>query len=207
MRNSASAKSSAVSAIALALDSGARANCAPEGAKLGTDRNDRLETLPTGPGQYDVGYCKPPEASRFKPGQSGNPKGRPRGARNKMPALNEEHLKAIVIREAYRPIKVREGKMQISTSIAEALVRSLAVNAARGQPRAQQMFLKMLSETERANKATMDGVHVDLDVVGMGEWFGPCDAQIGAAIEFAIPIDLVFKRSGHVLGDWRRPAC
>ena len=27
-----------------------------------------------------VGFCRPPEASRFKRGMSGNPKGRPRGA-------------------------------------------------------------------------------------------------------------------------------
>ena len=30
----------------------------------------------------DVGYGKPPRHSRFKKGQSGNPKGRPRGSRN-----------------------------------------------------------------------------------------------------------------------------
>ena len=29
-------------------------------------------------GDYEVGYGKPPKHSRFKPGQSGNPKGRPR---------------------------------------------------------------------------------------------------------------------------------
>lgn len=28
------------------------------------------------------GYCKPPEAHRFRPGQSGNPRGRPKGSRN-----------------------------------------------------------------------------------------------------------------------------
>ena len=27
---------------------------------------------------YDIGWCKPPVATRFKPGQSGNPKGRPK---------------------------------------------------------------------------------------------------------------------------------
>ena len=27
---------------------------------------------------YEVGYGKPPKATRFKKGQSGNPKGRPR---------------------------------------------------------------------------------------------------------------------------------
>ncbi len=30
----------------------------------------------------EVGYGKPPKAARFKKGQSGNPKGRPRGSRN-----------------------------------------------------------------------------------------------------------------------------
>lgn len=30
----------------------------------------------------EVGYGKPPKATRFKKGQSGNPKGRPRGSRN-----------------------------------------------------------------------------------------------------------------------------
>ena len=29
-----------------------------------------------------VGYGKPPKLTRFKPGQSGNPRGRPRGALN-----------------------------------------------------------------------------------------------------------------------------
>jgi len=31
---------------------------------------------------YKVGYRKPPERTRFRPGQSGNPKGRPKGVRN-----------------------------------------------------------------------------------------------------------------------------
>ena len=29
-----------------------------------------------------VGYRRPPVGTRFRPGQSGNPRGRPRGARN-----------------------------------------------------------------------------------------------------------------------------
>ncbi len=32
--------------------------------------------------EYKVGYCRPPLANRFRPGQSGNPRGRPKGARN-----------------------------------------------------------------------------------------------------------------------------
>ena len=32
--------------------------------------------------QYKVGYKRPPVSTRFKPGSSGNPKGRPKGQRN-----------------------------------------------------------------------------------------------------------------------------
>lgn len=36
-----------------------------------------------------VGYKKPPKHSQFKPGQSGNPKGRPKGARNQDTIVTE----------------------------------------------------------------------------------------------------------------------
>jgi Family of unknown function (DUF5681) len=91
-----------------------------------------------------------------KPGQSGNPKGRPKGARNKRPALNEERLKAIIIDEAYRTIKVSEGRRQITITMAQAVIRALTVNAARGQLRSQQIFARLLSDVESANKALND---------------------------------------------------
>ena len=37
---------------------------------------------PKSPRHYEVGYGRPPQAAQFKPGQSGNPKGRPKGAKN-----------------------------------------------------------------------------------------------------------------------------
>ena len=40
--------------------------------------------------------------------------------------------------------------------MAKAVVRALAINAARGQLRSQQLFATLLSETERANKASND---------------------------------------------------
>lgn len=107
-------------------------------------------------GSYEVGYGKPPADSRFKPGQSGNPKGRPRGARNKRPALNEERLKGIILDEAYREITVRDGDRNVTVPMAQAIVRALAVNAAKGQHRAQRLFAEMLATTERQNKALAD---------------------------------------------------
>lgn len=105
---------------------------------------------------YKVGYAKPPAATRFRPGQSGNPRGRPRGAKNKTPTLNEERLKDIILQEAYRTIKVRDGEKSVTVPIAQAVVRSLAVNAAKGQHRAQQLFAQLLGATEAANKRLHD---------------------------------------------------
>jgi hypothetical protein len=105
---------------------------------------------------YEVGYGKPPVASRFAKGQSGNPKGRPRGAKSKRPALNEERLKDIILDEAYRDITVRDGGRSVTVPMAQAIVRAMAVNAAKGQHRAQRLFAEMLAATERQNKALAD---------------------------------------------------
>lgn len=108
------------------------------------------------PTSYQVGYGKPPVTTRFKPGQSGNPKGRPRGARNRLPALNEERLKGIILQEAYRTIKVREGEKNITVPIATAVVRAVAVNAAKGNNRAALLFTQMVRVVEDQNKALHD---------------------------------------------------
>lgn len=106
--------------------------------------------------EYDVGYARPPVATRFQPGRSGNPCGRPKGAKNKLPKLNEERLKSIILAEAYRTIKVRDGDRNISIPIAQAVVRSLAVNAAKGRHRAQRLFAELLNATETSHKRLHD---------------------------------------------------
>lgn len=54
----------------------------------------------------DVGYGRPPRAYQFKPGQSGNPKGRPKGAKNEATILHELLNRKIPIREAGRTRKI-----------------------------------------------------------------------------------------------------
>jgi hypothetical protein len=48
---------------------------------------------------YKVGYSKPPKHTRFKPGQSGNPKGRKPGRKNVMTLLEETLFDTVKVRE------------------------------------------------------------------------------------------------------------
>lgn len=125
---------------------------------MGSRDPKRALTVRPPAGDYDVGYGKPPTHSRFSPGRSGNPSGRPRGSRNKQAqaALNDERLKTIVLEEAYRSISINDAGGQISIPMVQAVVRSLAVNAAKGNQRAQRLFTQLVTATERDNKRLHD---------------------------------------------------
>lgn len=60
----------------------------------------------------EVGYGKPPRAHQFKSGQSGNPKGRPKGSKNESTILKEVLSEKISLRQPNgrtRKIPVLEG--------------------------------------------------------------------------------------------------
>ena len=76
--------------------------------------------------------------------------------KNRLPALNEERLKDIVIAEAYRTIKVKDGTKDVSVPMAQAVMRSIAVNAVRGDQRSQKMFTDLVNTTEAKNKKLYD---------------------------------------------------
>ena len=101
-----------------------------------------------------VGYGKPPIASQFKPGISGNPRGRPRGSKNRPRSIDLEPLKAILTEEAYRPIKVREGERVATIPVVRAIVRTMSTAALKGSFRSQEAFLKAVSskETDEADR-------------------------------------------------------
>lgn len=94
---------------------------------------------------YEVGRNKPPKAAQFKKGQSGNPRGRPKGALNK---------NTVVARILAEQIPVTEnGERRVITKF-EAIVKAIVHRAIGGDARAGEQVLRMASVLEEGPEAT-----------------------------------------------------
>ena len=111
---------------------------------------------PGQPRNYDVGYGKPPKKHRFRKGRSGNPRGRAKGVKSGEVELPEGSLRDIVLKEARRTITVRDGDRFLTLPMAKAIIRTLAIDAAKGKAHARRLFIEMLSTIERKDKELRD---------------------------------------------------
>lgn len=89
--------------------------------------------------EYDVGYKKPPHNAQFRKGVSGNPCGRPKGARN----LNSRLAAALNERVSI----VERGKRRTITKF-DAVVKQLVNKAASGDVRSTKLLLAMIEASE-----------------------------------------------------------
>jgi hypothetical protein len=87
--------------------------------------------------EYAVGYGKPPEHTRFQPGQSGNRKGRPKGALDMTTYRRNLYLDLVSIKEGNKSRRVPR---------AIAIERVLLGKALRGDLKAIQTTLKHAAE-------------------------------------------------------------
>lgn len=89
--------------------------------------------------EYQVGYRRPPLASRFKKGKSGNPKGRPKASKNTRTLFGEEFD---------RVVTVREGGVERRITMRQAVIRQQMNKGAQGDPRAARLLLEMDAQFE-----------------------------------------------------------
>jgi hypothetical protein len=87
-------------------------------------------------GEYDVGYKKPPKTGQFKPGESGNPAGRPKGTKNLKNDLQEEMSEKI---------SVMERGNHVTYTKQQALVKTLSTKALKGDLRAINTLISLMN--------------------------------------------------------------
>jgi hypothetical protein len=84
-----------------------------------------------------VGYKRPPVATQFKPGQSGNPSGRPKPVKN---------LQAELLDELGELTRISEGS-ELEISKARAIAKTLVRAAVDGNMRAATLLVSFCAKT------------------------------------------------------------
>jgi hypothetical protein len=91
-------------------------------------------------GDYEVGYGRPPRHTRFVKGQSGNPRGRPPGAKNLSSLLSEALNETVIVTE-------NGGRRRVTKR--QAIITQLVNRSATADFRAIKILLDIVRDIER----------------------------------------------------------
>ena len=92
---------------------------------------------------YLVGYKRPPGSGQFKKGQSGNPKGRPRGAKSIREFFDQELSATVPIREGGRSRKISKREVIVKRQINKAM---------EGDPKSTELIMKVEGVIHRGGR-------------------------------------------------------
>ncbi len=95
-------------------------------------RDEQLEDK-----DYDIGYGKPPKHTRFKPGQSGNPRGRPKKTKD---------IDKLFDQELNRTLRIQEDGQLRTLTKREVIVKGVINAAMKGDHRAQKLAIGFMSD-------------------------------------------------------------
>jgi hypothetical protein len=159
--------------------------------------NTGLDREDASPG-YEVGYKRPPKHSRVRKGEVLNPTGRPKGAKNKPKEIAAHELRSMILNEARRQVRVNDATGPVTVTMFEAAIRSLSVNAAKGNVRATREFIAAARAAEREETAERSAV-----LAGMIEYTLKYEADVKRRKELGIkgpdplihPDDLVIEQA------------
>lgn len=101
---------------------------------------------------YEVGYGKPPKASQFKKGQSGNPAGRKKGSRSHSEILAKAMNKKVTV--------MVNGRNRTMSMIEVAFTQQMK-KAAEGDRHAVKLMMGLLNEANDRDEARQAGSPLD----------------------------------------------
>ena len=101
---------------------------------------------------YPVGYGRPPQHARFHQGQSGNPRGRPKGSRN---------LSTLMTKALNEPVAISENGKRKTITKREAVLKQLVNKAASGDAKAIQLLLSEIRQLEGREPQSAESVLFD----------------------------------------------
>ena len=127
---------------------------------------DYPDDLPQGaPHDYDVGYGQPPLARRFK--ESGNPDGRPRGAKNRQTIVRQ------VARETHTVIE--DDRRRSTLELVLIRLRNMAMEGKNSRATAE--LFKLLEKYEPQMMNPDAGVAVMPALISTEEWIAEAERR------------------------------
>lgn len=97
---------------------------------------------------YEVGYCKPPVATRFPPGKSGNPNGSRGRKRKAAPASLQEIMKEALLK---KQVVIHNGRRRRMSRF-EIIAENLSRDAMQGDPDAKREVFRQAGLIDKVDR-------------------------------------------------------